>query len=1144
MVRCAVASTIAEVERRIEATRAGIILVPSRILRRVIKRHLSIPGVGLDVPHAASYVVTKESLLAIATEAEIGTKAASLPMSVILLPRPEEESADVAATLAHLWQHAFHATIHQALEQRIASGALSPAMVRARVHRIGRTELDEARHVLRQDDLLLPPHDANTVYVELVATYLELFHFAPDQLARTFPALAGRRGLEEVIAQDLDVPALLASCRPEGSARSEEIDARARVESAKVIRHGHSRPMSSPDRRVEPPPRRTTSDEPESIRRRADAAAKRGNLVRAMLIRAKVGTRGEAGARINLVALGQRLALALEWPDAPVEEWASTLYPLLPAASRRFLPWNVEGRLLYDLLRACIDHEREIFTISVVEWAVSLGKRPIRRALRAQREVRVAKHLLAALHRVESTRLEESPKNEIKALLYVLQKRAEDNIRRALRPRLVAAFTKVGLVAKNIPEEVSEHKLIEELIDHVVEHRFLSLGQLRDAISRNHVKLRTLRARELVFGDALLELDLILATKLDGVYRRAEIYVRGLQKLSSVMFGTVPGRLLVPYLLLPVVCAYVLLEGIQHLVGPLLAKSDAIGEIEIVNLRTLGIAAAVIFALIHSRAARFIAKQLVKVTGHVLRFVFIGIPGWFWRRGLVQAIVKSRPVQLTGRFLVKPLLLTAVAYAIVPFLPIEQWVAAIGAAVIFILANVVLNSRIGAIAEEAATDWAVRTWRRLHMRILPGLLGFVVAFFRRMIELMDRAIYAVDELLRFRDGQGRVWVYLKGGLGIVWFFVTYSVRLYVNLLVEPEINPIKHFPVVTVAAKLMIPISPVVHHALSVPLNRLLGPFIGEALAVSTVFVLPGFFGFLVWELKENWKIYEQNRARDLSPVVIGQHGETMIALLRPGLHSGTLPKIYSKLRRASEKGKLALYKQREALTHVEEALRRFVERELVDLLDASKPWRSGRLDVGEITMASNRLRITLGCPTVNAELTEITFEEQAGWLLGSVSRAGFIDALDTEQRIVFENALAGLYKVAGVDLVRERVSACLGGLPYDVTSEGLLVWPDTSWQNEVVYELQERGKLKAKRHAGDAALAKTAPVLQASDVVFRSEPLLWTDWVDAWKPETKPTRLITGPSLLPPNSAAEEAPKTTPTGDEPAPATEKMSAE
>jgi hypothetical protein len=52
-----------------------------------------------------------------------------------------------------------------------------------------------------------------------------------------------------------------------------------------------------------------------------------------------------------------------------------------------------------------------------------------------------------------------------------------------------------------------------------------------------------------------------LADQLDGVYRRGEIYLRGLQRFSSLLFGTSPGRLLTRYFLLPVLGAVMLLLG-------------------------------------------------------------------------------------------------------------------------------------------------------------------------------------------------------------------------------------------------------------------------------------------------------------------------------------------------------------------------------------------------------------------------------------------------------------------------------------------------------------------------------------------------------------------------------------------------------
>src|SRR5262249_58981978 len=84
------------------------------------------------------------------------------------------------------------------------------------------------------------------------------------------------------------------------------------------------------------------------------------------------------------------------------------------------------------------------------------------------------------------------------------------------------------------------------------------------------------------------------------------------------------------------------------------------------------------------------------------------------------------------------------------------------------------------------------------------------------------------------------------------------------------------------------------------------GGFLGQGGAGifgSAVFLLlPGLGGFLVWELKENWRLYAANRPPTLRPVMVGSHGETLARLLRPGFHSGTLPKLHAKLRKAERR--------------------------------------------------------------------------------------------------------------------------------------------------------------------------------------------------------------------------------------------------
>ena len=47
-----------------------------------------------------------------------------------------------------------------------------------------------------------------------------------------------------------------------------------------------------------------------------------------------------------------------------------------------------------------------------------------------------------------------------------------------------------------------------------------------------------------------------------------------------------------------------------------------------------------------------------------------------------------------------------------------------------------------------------------------------------------------------------------------------------------------------------------------------------------------------------------------------------------------------------------------------------------------------------------------------------MSFADRSGWLVAGVHRAGWLHELNDLQRTTLENALAGLYKLAGVDFV------------------------------------------------------------------------------------------------------------------------------
>jgi hypothetical protein len=1107
-----------------DLARLGVLLVEERVLRRLIKQHRRIRGVGLQVPHEKCYTLRRAELEPLLDRGDTAVELARLPDRVILI------SGDRARMLAaspdamsEAWRRIFHARVHQAFDDLLAEKALTAAAIRERVNRVGQTEFDEIRSVLKQEDLLLPPIERQrrpgaapdgtadgagaasargmeeaSIYIEFVALYLELQQFAPVAVERTFPAVFDTAHVDATIALDLDVRAILAASRP---SRAPEAPVIAAVE-------------------VEDPYATTARLEraDPSAKKAAAAARKRGNRSRAAMMSARAGDM--VAAKADLEELAARLARAVGAPSSA--GWADALMPVAHfAATASSLRFDAGARLLHDLQSACVVAEREDKVVDVIGWALSRGKRRIVRPLPATREVRVAKHVHAASAKVAACGLEHpADREKLAEVVHEIVRRADDHLRTAMKPKVERALDDVGLEPYSLPERVAEKKLVDEMLDTAVNVGRLSLGDLRDAISRNDLKMPDLDREELKHGDRLLRCDKILSESLDGVYRRGEAYLRFLQKVSSVLFGTRVGRFLTLYLMLPLLGSFAVLQGLQHMVHPVAHKFFH-AEVTIYTTASLLAGAAFLFLLLHVKLFRRGVVLLLRGVWRVTRLVLFDAPLALWRLPIVRRFFAS----WFNRYIVKPAIPAAITLLF--FDGITRWIVAGSVYAVF---AVMLNIRLGRLVEEMIGDWIVRSGRQVTSRILPGLVRYTLAFFAKLIDLLDRGIYRVDEWLRFRSGQSVIKLAVKGLLGTIWFLVTYILRLYVNLFVEPTTNPIKHFPVVTVAAKIILPFTPAILEGVSGPASSLMGSAMGNSFAAFTVLVLPGLAGFLVWELKENWKLYRATRSKVLKPLGIGHHGETMASFLRPGFHSGTIPKIYTRLRRAAWKGdERGVARQKEALHHVEEAIERFVDRQLVSMLNEVAAFRATDVAVHHVEIGSNRVQISLACPTVGPNPVVIRFEQQSGWIVASLADAGWSGALDERQRDIFEIAIAGFYKLSGVDILREQVEDVLrrGGTvtpAYDIADEGLVVWPGNRFEIEVVYDLRSAKLRPTVRGGPDDA----EPLdLAGYHALFGREPLYWAVWSTTWRQIQRgeePQRIIVGPSLLRPELAAAAA--------------------
>ena len=857
--------------------------------------------------------------------------------------------------------------------------------------------------------------------------------------------------------------------------------------------------------------------------RKADKEFGRGNAVGAAIAQMKAArvavdvkvADAVNGALTDIQRLVKRLQAALAFDDASAIDWYVSLVGLLVNSVEGF--WSADKRLLHDLQKVCVDHEREIYRVDIVRWALSFGRGSLKRTLPNQREVLMSKHLSNATHRLVASRLTGGERRKLSALLHAAAHTAEHQMRTRLRPLTQDALKKVGLAPNDVPERVAFNKLTEELLDGVAQRGFLTMGHMRDAISRSNLKLTDLKGPiEFTIGDRLLRADKKLNKSLDGVYRRGEFYMRLLQRFSSLLFGTHTGRFVTRFLAIPYGVAFIAISAIVHIVELFVGghESPKAGQpvehhptIEFFQDYTwllVALIGSLMLGIIHvAPFRRLCSKGLGKVWSGV-RTTSYEWPLRFFRQNWVRKFLKSQAVVLFRRFLLTPMIPTVLIcwllpmfYDSIPNQELSNWL------VVLVAMSVILNSRVGRDVEELSAEWLQSTWDRIRVHVFIALFDLIMESFKRMLEWVERILYAVDEWLRFKSGETELSLFVKGALGIVWGVFAFFIRFCVNLLIEPQINPIKHFPVVTVSHKIILPLG-LPGGVLSQLLQKVIdNPTTADTVAGTTVFLIPGVFGFLVWEFKSNWQLYRANRGENLKPVLVGSHGETFIRLMKPGFHSGTLPKLFGKLRRVDRRRRssdhsLARSRHLDSLHHVHSDIEHFIERELLSLLREASSWTANDMRVSRVRLASNNVRIELSCGSISPKTMVLVFEEQSGWLVASTFELGWLRDATQGQAEIFMRAMVGFYRLAGVDLVREQIAASFSPrqIPYDVSEEGLVVWPDGKYEEEAIYNLHHH---VIRPYPRSVARTWSLPNVDSSTLIFAQTRLSWDTWIRQW---------------------------------------------
>lgn len=1173
--------------------RTDAFLVEPRVVRRIIRELHGFARLSTRIPHTEVLVADAADVRALAHPDELGLEDfRSLPRRSILVAQPEEHELaqhSLQDLLQMMWKRLFHGFIDISLQEQIKADVLTREAVHERIDQLGQVEFDEAHAVLRTEFRLFDPDSHVEAFCEFSAIYHQMVMFSPDLLPIWFPSLSETSSVLTIISKYVDAKSLFESSQLYGATVPNRTSGATNDENVLAS----ERESWTDDIKWKPSVRRHTR-----LMKSHDRWSERGNTVAAAVqaMRASAAATTEAEkqtasqlAAADIKTLASRLHEALNFSASDLDDWEKSLGELLTNSVIGF--WNSDKRLLYDLQKVCLDHERTIYQVDLVKWIVSRGRRPIRRPLTNIREVMMAKHLGLSAARLVSVRLSGAERERLSRLLHEAADLAERQMRDRMRATVHQTIRDVGLNPRSVPEQVACDKMVEESLDCITERGYLTMGYLRDAISRNDLKLPDLTdPKDLIRGDHLLRTDDRLDVSLDGVYRRGEFYLRWLQVVSSLAFGTRVGRFATLFIAIPFGGAVMIVVGLEHLLD-VLSKPDAVpaavtdsdvvsstpttfdtdaevpwesGETALatataepsleptvltqtesddisavpISLAAIGQKTAVeqttqasveqpkplrpaynfsrdhtveltlvigilLMGVIHLPAFRSMCLMAVRHAWNLFRHVVYDLPLKLLNLPVVQQLWKARWLVWLRRHVINPVLIVTFFGCLIPWILGRTTLDVLWIATISFALSAVVNSRLGRDAEELTAEWLANVWYDLRSRFLMAFLDWIIDFFKWLLNTLERFIYAVDEWLRFHSGETWMSVVAKAVLGVVWSFVSFLLRIYVNLLIEPTLHPVKHFPVVTVAHKIFLPVILVIEHNM----REMLTPYLGIALAGPitwfNIVFLPGIFGFLVWELKENWRLYASNRVPTLGPVVIGSHGENGERLLKPGFHSGTLPKLFNNLRKIETKdASFQRFSQRralgEALEHVERDIHRFIERDLVRLLSYCCVWSENPVRCDRVHAASNSFLVELSCANVEGVPLHLLFEEQSGWLVATISEHGWLDNATPEMQHSFETALRGLYNKAGVDLVREQLERqMVGSHPYDVRAHGLVIWPERQFDREISVDLHRRHQVRPTPPALAASYGFVP--LSREVLVFAENKTRWNEWKQVW---------------------------------------------
>ena len=171
-------------------------------------------------------------------------------------------------------------------------------------------------------------------------------------------------------------------------------------------------------------------------------------------------------------------------------------------------------------------------------------------------------------------------------------------------------------------------------------------------------------------------------------------------------------------------------------------------------------------------------------------------------------------------------------------------------------------------------------------------------------------------------------------------------------------------------------------------------------MATLIIWCIPGIFGFLVWELKENWRLYAANRPQGLQPMIIGQprrnDGPAAEARLPFRHDSQTLRQTPPRRTKGPEVRATGRRCENISTDSSTSRSRSAATWSAISSRSQRKPPRRGNACAAAVIAAAsqefefgtNRVRLGFFHGRRPNSASAIDFEVQAGWLLGGVGQA------------------------------------------------------------------------------------------------------------------------------------------------------------